>query len=199
MDNLELSNQEKKGIIEDYTIKIKELESKILRYQNLINKFKNSLGQKPASRPNAFTEALGSIVSNAKETIIEKPDVVIEKTIPRQNWKQIVLNALKEINAFSTTTEIYEFLIDKSPEFIGYDKGDVISKLSTALSNLYSKEAIARVKNTIGRGYFWALPAWYSPELIGVYKSRLCKKYSVMETTFFPEPEPPKPPKPPVQ
>lgn len=185
MDGLELSDHEKQGIIEDYSIKVKELESKILHYQHLINKFKASLSNSPHVHSKTLKATIGNIVSKAENNLDLNHKDNSKKKIPTQNWKQLSLNALQALNAFSTTNDIYDFLIRANPLFIDYDKADVISKISTAMSNLFAKNAINRVKNTIGRGYFWALPAWYAPDLISAYKANLCEKYSVLESTFF--------------
>jgi len=184
MDAIEFSEQDRKELIEYYSAKLNELEAKAKHCQNLLNKLKGETKTPHNSSP--LTEALGEIVSKVQVQSESIADSKVNKIIPRQNWKKISLNALREIDSFSTTYDIYEFLVLSSPEFIQYDKSDVVSKISTALSNLYSKNTIERIKNTLGRGYFWALHAWYSPELIEIYKLKLIKKYGVDESTFFP-------------
>jgi len=183
MGNSALTDLDKKFLIEQCTNQIKKLEEQVLRYQNILNKLQGSGNIE--NKPSELGEKLHSFVDNIGGYSPEPP--AEKKPIPRQNWKRISLNALKELNSFSTTHDIYDFLIKESPSFIDYDQSDIISKLSTALSNLYGKQNIRRLKNTLGRGYFWALPAWYSPELLDTYKSKLIKKYGVDESALFGE------------
>ncbi len=68
---------------------------------------------------------------------------------------------MKNLNELSTTPNVYESIIQNNEELKKYDKGDMVSKISTALSNLYNKNNINRIKNNLGRGYFWVLPLWY--------------------------------------
>jgi hypothetical protein len=183
MDSFEIDEQDRKELIEHYSFKLKHLEEKALHYRNLLNKLKGGLAQKADTN---IKHQINNVVGNIEGYDISPPDGEKPKA-PRQNWKQIALGCLKELNAFSTTQDIYDFLIKKQPVFIQYDKDDIVSKISTALSNLYPKGTIKRIKNTLGRGYFWALPAWYSPELISYYKKKLAAKYGVNEESIFGE------------
>jgi len=184
MDALEFSEQDRNELIEYYSSKLKDLESKVLHYNNLLIKLKGGT-QIKAIPEGGLGEKVGEIISNIGGYSIESDDTAIKKQIPRQNWRRISINALKDLNAFSTTTDIYEFLIKQSPTFIQYDKTDIISKLSTSLSNLYSKKAIKRIKNTLGRGYFWALPVWFADDVIQVYRDKLVEQSGLDENSLF--------------
>jgi len=186
MAKIEVSKEEKQGIIDYYTIKIDELENKVSHYKSLIEKLNlddvidNLVGENDVEvTVNSASEDV-SKVEDATHDKIEK------KSIPRQNWKFLALFALKGLNKLSTTPNLYDYIINQKPELSEYEKGDVVSKISTALSNLFTKGSINRVKNNLGRGYFWALPAWYSQgQLIKEYKDELLDEYGVDESSIF--------------
>ncbi|MEY8779841.1 hypothetical protein AB9K32_05400 [Allomuricauda sp. XS_ASV26] len=182
MDSFEITEQDREELIEHYSLKLKQLEEKVVRYQNLLNKLKG----KPSSGNTDLKSQINSVVGGIKGYEVENMKGEKPK-VPKQNWKQLCLGSLKEINAFVTTQEIYEFVVRKNPTFIKYDKEDMVAKLSTALSNLYPKGTVRRINNPLGRGYFWALPIWYSPELISYYKKKLALKYGLDEESLFNE------------
>lgn len=179
MGALEISENDKLELIQYYTTKLKGLEKEVLHCQNMLNKLKE-LNKK--SENSTLKENIKSVISNVSGYELVQQEE--KDPVPRQNWKQICLDSLKEINAFSTSNDVYSFLIKENPKYIKYDKADAVSKISTALSNLYTKGKIKRIKNPVGRGYYWSLPAWYSPELIGYYKKRLASKLGLLNETF---------------
>lgn len=177
MSTFKLSEKDRQDIIDHFSSKIKDLEKEILHYQNLLNKIKYPSDDIVSS--SSFEDKISDVVSSIKGYELEP--LQDKAPVPRQNWKELCLENLREINAFSSTNDIYDYLIQKNPQYIKYDKVDAVSKISTALSNLYSKKEIKRIKNPVGRGYYWSLPVWFQPELMGYYKKRFCAKYNLNE------------------
>ena len=174
MYTLNFSEKERVELIGYYSTKLKDLERELLYCQNMLNKLQYS--QQKESSTSSLKDGINNIVSD-----VELKDKSDNKTVPRQDWKKICLSSLKELNSFSSSSELYKHLLKKDSILIQYDKKDIISKISTALSNMYQKKTVYRIKNPNGRGYFWALPAWYSPELLNYYRKNLSTKIGVEE------------------
>lgn len=178
MYTLNVSDKERMEMIRFFSIELKDLEKRALYCQNMLNKLRAA--PKTDGKKGGLKSQMQDIVDD-----LELTDAGNNKTIPRQDWKNICLNSLNSINGFSSTVDIYDYLLEKDSVLIQYDKSDVISKISTALSNMYPKKTVQRVKNPLGRGYYWALPAWYSPELFSYYKKKLSDNLGVDEDGLF--------------
>ena len=137
MDTIEVSKEEKQGIIDYYNVKIKQLEDKVSHYKSLIAKLNGSIKDNPQK---VITETPSDVyyVPNATSPqIVNNPEDDEDKPskikIPRKNWKYLCVNSLNKLDCFSTSNEIYEDLIEKNEDLAKYDKTDVVSKISTAL------------------------------------------------------------------
>ena len=180
-----IPEEERQGIIDYYTFKIGELEQKVAYYKSLLTKLD---GNKPEVN-DAIVTVSSRIEDDIKITPFYAPDdVEVKKKIPRQNWKFLCITALNKLDGLSTSHELYDYITKDKSELLEYDKTAIISKISTALSNLFTKDKVKRIKNSIGRGYFWALPAWFDGEDVKpLYKELLLEKYEVDEASLFGE------------
>lgn len=188
MDLIEVSEEDKKGIIDYYSSKISQLKQKIEHYTNLISKLNIENDDEVDFEKEKVPTLIDEPVEK-KDNILDGFTQVVKaqkKQVPRQNWKYLCLSALKDLDKLSTTNDLYDVLVEKSPVLKEYEKGQIISKISTALSNLFTKKTIFRINNNLGRGYFWSLPNWYeNNEIKTQYKIELIDRYGVDEISLF--------------